>query len=811
MKFICLHIIIFLISSFTFAQELLKAKQTEAVRIAEEITIDGELKEAAWTKVQVAKDFITYDPTTGEPASENTEVKIIYDNEAIYIGAILYDKDPYKILREYTRRDETNANADAFWVSINPYADGQNVFQFQVTSVNVQSDLKIFSGGSDYNWNSVWFSETKITDQGWVVEIKIPYSAIRLPKTQEQVWDVNFWRLIRRIRETSSWNFVDKKLGNSGAQTGKLKGIRDIKSPLRLSLFPYVSAYTQHNSDMNQFSYSFIGGMDVKYGINESFTLDMTLIPDFGQTKSDDKVLNLSPYEIRYTENRQFFTEGTEMFNKAGLFYSRRIGETPSGYSDVDSVTNNKGKIIKNPSEAKLINATKISGRNKNNLGLGFFNAMTGNTYATVEDSLGTNHNLLTEPFTNYNIIVADQAFRKNSFVNIINTNMYQYATDNVANVTGATFRIYEKRDLYALYGTTAVSIKKNKSLHENSIGELYNLNAGKLNGNFTFNYGINIITDRYNPNDMAYLNHNNDFSQSAVMSYRIYKPFWKLLGCYSTIYYNYKKLYKPNVYTGTDINLESGATFKNYLSIGLNFSSGLNKMHDYFEARVPNRLFIKSRYDSFSSWLSTDYRKAFALDITSNGFISEWNNRGLWGTIAPRIRLSDHFLFVYSLSHGSDLSDRGYVSLINSDSIVFGKRNIRVITNSFAGTYVFNNKTYLSLNIRHYWSTVNYLEYFLLADNGDLEAYDYSGNHDINYNIFTIDMTYSWNFAPGSFINVMWKNNITKSENVFNNHFDDFFMNFDRAVNFPQVNSLSVKLSYYVDYQYFSRKAIKK
>ncbi|MBI5217849.1 MAG: hypothetical protein HY958_02845 [Bacteroidia bacterium] len=811
MRFILLVILLFGYFSI-FPQAKTDQKQLQAVRISELIKTDGDLSEPAWQAALVATNFFTYDPTNGDPANEKTEVKVLYDNSALYISAVLYDREPQKILKEFTRRDGTNANADQFWVSINPYADGQNFFQFQVSSVNVQTDIKVSSGGSDYNWNAVWESEVKITDSGWVVEMKIPYSAIRFPNTQEQTWDINFWRLIRRTRETSSWNYVDKQIGNTGAQTGKLTGISNIKAPLRLAFYPYVSAYAQHNSDEKKLGYSFNGGMDVKYGINESFTLDMTLIPDFGQTKSDDIVLNLSPYEIRYNENRQFFTEGTELFNKAGLFYSRRVGAVPSGYSDMDTILQQKGKILDNPAAAKLINATKISGRNKNNLGLGFFNAITDNTYATVEDSLGNKKRLLTEPFTNYNILVADQAFNKNSYINIINTNVYQPSTDKFADVIGTTFRIYEKRNIYAFQGTTAVSVKDDKAMKNPSIGQYYNLNAGKLNGNLYFNGGIGILTDKYNPNDIGYLDRNNCIAYYSTISYRIYQPFWKLLSWSASTGFSYQELYKPKVYSSSNFSIGTDGTFKNYLSVGINFNAEPMGRHDYYEPRVAGRYFAKRRYISSYLWISSDYRKPFALDITVSHFLSETSsigkNYGYSWSISPRIRVSNHFLCSYSFSPGFDYEDKGWAKTITSDSIVFGKRDVKSITNTFSGSYVFTNKSFLTINIRHYRTWVDYSKFYLLNTEGGLTDYPaYTKNHDINFNAFTIDMVYTWNFAPGSFIYVMWKNNITKSDDVTDNRFDDFFVNFDKTINAPQVNWLSVKLSYYIDYQYFIKR----
>ncbi len=795
--------IIFFISTFTHAQRVVDEKHTEIFFTDEKITIDGNLDEAAWSKSVPANTFFCYDPINGDVSLNQTEVKILYDHEAIYIAAFMHDSEPSKILKEFTNRDMNNANADAFWVSLNPYADGQNFFQFSVTSVNIQTDLKYYAGTSDYTWDAVWESATKINDNGWIAEIKIPFSAIRFSNAIDQIWDINYWRLVRRTREISSWNFVDKKLGNIGAQMGKLDGIKNIESPLRLSLFPYISGFVQQNQGNNNVSWSGSGGMDIKYGINESFTLDMALIPDFSQTKSDDKILNLSPYEIKYGENRQFFTEGTELFNKAGLFYSRRIGDIPGGYYDVDSIIIQKGMISNNPTESRLLNTTKVSGRSKNNLGLGFFNAITGNTYASATDSLGNKLKLLTEPLTNFNILVADQTIRENSFVNIINTNKYQPSTGNYANVTGTAFKIFEKNNLYAIYGNSAVSVKHDLKLKDDAIGEACNLNIGKLNGNLVFNYGFNVITDKYNPNDIGYLVRNNDLTHSLSASYRIYTPFWKMNYWSCNFSYYYRELYSPRSYSQTAIHAGSDGTFNNYFSYGIGMDADLKKIHDYYEPRITGRFFEKSGFYSFTSWFSTDYRNPLAFDWTIDGFTNAVENESWSWSFAPRIRVSDHFLFTYTLSSSVNLNDKGFVKTISQDSIIMGMRDVKSMVNTFSGSYVINNKMYVSLNIRHYRTAICYSDFYILQENGQLKNDDsFIENHDINYNTFTIDMSYSWNFAPGSYLNIMWKNNITKNEIVNNKNFDNFFTNFDRTINFPQLNSLSVKLSYFLDYQ---------
>jgi hypothetical protein len=188
------------------------------------------------------------------------------------------------------------------------------------------------------------------------------------------------------------WNPVDPKISGFVNQEGLWTGIEKIEAPVRLSFSPYFSTYVNHYPDKDpatkDWSSSVNGGMDLKYGISDAFTLDMTLIPDFGQVQSDNRVLNLTPFEVRYNEYRPFFTEGTELFSKGNLFYSRRVGGEPLHAYDIDDQLSPDEMIVENPLQSKLINATKVSGRTKKGFGLGVFNALTKPMYATVENTI---------------------------------------------------------------------------------------------------------------------------------------------------------------------------------------------------------------------------------------------------------------------------------------------------------------------------------------------------------------------------------------------------------------------------------------
>jgi hypothetical protein len=290
----------------------------------------------------------------------------------------------------------------------------------------------------------------------------IPFSAIRFGKKEVQNWGLNITRRRRKTEEQFTWNPINPTVSGFLTQEGIWTGISDIKPPLRLQFSPYFSTYANHFPTKlpgeKSWTSSVNGGMDVKYGISQAITLDMTLIPDFGQVQSDNQVLNLTPFEVKFNENRSFFTEGTELFGKGNLFYSWRVGGIPIKYYALQNEVKPNEHVIKNPSETKLINATKLSGRMQNGLGIGFFNAITAPQHAVVEDDFKTRRKIQTNPLTNYNIIVLNQSLKNNSSVSLVNTNVWRNGKDYDANVTAALFDFNDKKNTWNTGGKLASS-----------------------------------------------------------------------------------------------------------------------------------------------------------------------------------------------------------------------------------------------------------------------------------------------------------------------------------------------------------------
>ena len=818
-------------------------RQLRAVRVSTPPKLDGLLDEAVWQSAPVTEPFIELEPTPGPVEKHRTEVRVLYDDAAIYVGAIMHDVAQDSIFRELSQRDNIG-NSDWFGVFLDTYHDKLNGYQFMVTPGGVQVDARFSpAGGEDNNWNAVWDSHTALRGTDWVAELRIPYSAIRFSSVEEQLWGLNFGRQRRSSRQKFFWNPITPTVDGFVTQWGELTGLRGIKPPLRLSLTPYVSAYLNHGPsqfDQNRAttSTSFNGGADVKWGINESFTLDATLIPDFGQVQSDNQVLNLSPFEVKFNENRQFFTEGTELFNKGDLFYSRRVGAEPIGRGTLhhgDGGQLREGEtVVTNPGVTRLLNATKVSGRTSSGLGVGVFNAVSNDIFATVRDgSSGQERQVLTQPRTNYNIFVLDQTLKNNSYVSLINTSVLRQGQTYDANVTGGLLHLVDKKNKYALDAKGFYSLRRGKNFaSETDVsdrnGYKYYLSYGKISGNFTWNVDHGIESDTYNPNDLGILFANNSLGQSINANYGIYKPFWKLnrLNTYAGLVLNY--LYKPRLYADNTLFMGLNTQLaKSFISIGFNMNGPLTARRDYFEPRkeILGTYFVRAPHSwGGGPYLSTDSRKPVAFDVST--FMRVWADDQATGRtgrmlneidLGARWRVSNQLNFRYDFSYVRNRHGVGYVNGDNgnldasnpldqplitafSADVLLGRRNVTTFTNTLSGAYTFTNRMSFTIRARHYVSNVHYLDFSRLAPGGVESPIEYSRNRDNTFNAFNVDAAFSWWFAPGSQVSVVWKDaaqSYLQGEQATPLYFD----NLNGTINTLHNNSLSIKVLYYLDY----------
>ncbi|MFK7756519.1 MAG: DUF5916 domain-containing protein [Flavobacteriales bacterium] len=789
-------------------------KILNAKRIEQSPDIDGDLSDDEWQSAPIATDFVEFTPVPDTPSSQKTEVRILYDDEALYVGAYLYDTAPDSILKQLTTRDGLD-NADFFSIAVSCYQDGQNGFEFGVTPAGVQRDTRLGIYEEDASWNAVWQCNVKITDEGWIAEYKIPFSALRFPDEPVQTWDINFYRSIRRTREQSLWTPKNPAIDGFVNQMGVLEGIEGIKPPVRLAFFPYLTGYydrfpTRDGSITGGFNYA--GGLDIKYGISDAFTLDATVIPDFGQVVFDPEVLNLSPFEVFFDENRQFFTEGTELFQKGDLFYSRRIGGRPVNLDRLNTIAETDSVLSYN-STVQLLNASKVSGRTKSGLGIGVLNSVTASEVATVSRLGEENYELEIAPLSNFNVLVLDQNLKNNSSVALINTSVIRNGSTYDANVTAIDISLLNKDNSAGLFGGAAVSQFFGEDISEKP-GARYSLFYDKSGGKFNYGAGFETMDNRFDNNDLGFNANNNTFTAEGYVRWNEYEPFWKLNNARAALSYEYKRINNPSDFTEFLVDFEFLGNTKSFHTFGGGTTYSHFGFKDYFEPRQEGRYFNWPRKQDATLWISSDYRRKIALDARwwstftdIPGFYS-FNYR-----IAPRIRVSDKIMLRYVYSRQNFYNQPGYAGGNRleeypeeiDDQILFGRRDRVTHTNVLFVDYIMTNRMGFSANLRHYWSNVKYKEFYQLTEDGGLaptvyDSFREDGTtlNDNSFNALTLDAIFRWVFSPGSELSAVYKIALIDSEDIVPNTFTD---NLDRTLNLPQSTSFSIRVSYFLDW----------
>ncbi len=804
--------------TFVLAQE---KKQLEIKRTEKPPKIDGILDDTVWQDAAVATNFIQFRPEMGVPLKphQKTSVQMAYDDDAIYVAAYLKD-NPKDIQKQLTSRDNFG-NSDFFGVIFNPNNDAQNDTEFFVFSTGTQADaVASLSNGEDFGWSAVWDSDVKIVDDGWIVEMKIPYRALRFSNQKMQTWGIQFHRRFRLDNSQYSWNPIDRTKGNVGLYHGELIGLQNISPPTRLLFYPFVS-YVVNDFDKKTDS-KFKVGLDLKYGITDNFTMDLTLIPDFSQAGFDNISLNLGPFEQTFGEQRQFFKEGVDLFNKGNLFFSRRIGGAPVG----EVAVNENEEIVAIPEEVKVLNAIKFSGRTKNGLGIGVFNAITEKTKVKIRqtnytenadneiiDTTYTYRNAVIEPLSNYNIFVVDQQFNGNSSVSLINTNVTRNGSFRDENVTGALADISNKRNTYNINAQIKMSNVNAQGAPDsgrNSIitGLNTSFRIAKTHGNYRYSFNHSFANSTYDINDLG-LNFRNNYNNFGIDAwYQIFEPTKTFNNLYLSTWVNYKRLYQPSTYTGTNFGLNFNAQTKKLLWLGASFNMEPGKQYDYFEPRdfENKRYFIYKNIANLEGWIETNSNKTFSVDTFLYGFKAFDSERDLFGYgfgIEPTVILNDKFRISYDYSLRNHRGGRGYVTKID-EAIIFGERNVFTIENSLSGSYTFNPFHSLSLAFRNYWSTVNYdTNLFVLEENGTLntdDAYTVSdvSNPNVNFNTWNLDLNYSWQVAPGSFLTALYRYQLFNRDQQSE---DTYFTSLDTLFKQPADQTFSVRLQYFIDY----------
>lgn len=402
-------------SARTTAAVVAVAPSLEARPVSGAIRIDGILDEAAWSSAPVATNYVQRRPNDGAPSSQRTEARVLYGDDAIYIGVRLFDTHPDSIASQLARRDATGIYSDWNDVIIDSYHDRRTAFRFSVNPHGVKKDVRHYDDDNeDLSWDAVWDVATSRDAQGWVAEYRIPFSQLRFGGASadgERVWGVNFIRSIARRGEQSSWSPMPNAAAGFVSRFGELRGLRNIPNPSRLEMLPYVTAKLDRapGSSADPFYRrndveAAVGG-DFKYAVTPGLSLNGTINPDFGQVEVDPAVVNLSAFETFFDERRPFFVEGRDIFqfgsvrsfNNYGFtefFYSRRVGRSPSRFLET--------AYVDAPEATTILGALKLSGKTQGGWSVGVLDAVTAEEKAAFIDGAGDQVDAPIEPLTNY-------------------------------------------------------------------------------------------------------------------------------------------------------------------------------------------------------------------------------------------------------------------------------------------------------------------------------------------------------------------------------------------------------------------------
>lgn len=792
-------------------------RQVAANRTNKPVKIDGLINDEAWKDAALVTGYTEFRPRVDvmEDSATRTITYLMYSNEGVYIGGYCYERNKDSIAAELKGRDGFGNN-DFIGVILDTYKDHLNGFEYFITPLNEQWDAKVSpgnsdNGGEDFSWNAVWESGAVIHNDGWSFEFFIPYSAIRFGKGQVQDWGINITRRKQKTGQQFTWNPVDPNVNGFLTQEGYWTGITNIKPPLRLQFSPYFSVYANHfplnQADKKNFTSQVNGGLDLKYGINQAFTLDATLIPDFGQVQSDNQVLNLSPFEVQFNENRAFFTEGTELFGKGNLFYSRRIGGQPIHLYDVYNQVGSNEKILKNPSESKLINASKISGRTQHGLGIGILNAITKEQFALIEDiNTKEQRKIITDPLTNYNLIVLDQTLKNNSSISFINTNVWRSGSDYDANVSALLFDFNDKKNTWNIGGKVGVSDQFGYQANgKDLIGYNHSLYFGKTSGRFNFRVFQDLTDTKYTHRDLGYFTNNNFVDHGGYFGYNWNTP----KGWYNKIFMNVNgsisKLFSPigtidETYQRARVNYNLNIQSKKLWWVG-GFMSISFPENDFYEPRKAGYFFRRKSSFVIGPWFESNDAKKYSFNIQTfaRKFFDFYDGLSLEGSLRQTFRFNSKFSISHRVNVSPKFNNLGYAYSDNGNGIIFSRRKVNTIENILSTKYNFNNKMGITFKARHYMSSVKNKQFFSLQQDGGLVANNqFNKNVDRNVNFVNVDMVYTWQFAPGSFINVVWKNSVF---NFKDEVIDSYFKNVSNTIQSDQNNNISFKIIYFLDY----------
>ncbi len=721
---------IFLLLPVIFGQDPEK-KQYTATQITIPPVIDGILDEESWQSGTWADGFTQNQPYNGRPETQRTEFKILFDENNLYVAIKAYDTSPDSIVNRLTRRDETDG--DLVGIIFDSFHDLRTGFLFGVSSSGVKYDQMFTNdnGNGDSSWDPNWWVKTSINKEGWVAEMKIPFSQVRFDKNSADVWGIDVARILYRKNEQTFWQHIPRDAPGLVHLFGELKGLEQIKPRKIFDITPYGVAKTETFKSVPENPFQakgklskLNGGIDAKIGLTNNMTMDLTINPDFGQVEADPSVVNLSAYETFLSEKRPFFIEGNNITNfglgigdggvgNDNLFYSRRIGRQPQGYPDMKD-----GWYADIPSRTDILGAAKLTGKTKNGLSIGIVEAMTAQVKAEI-DTIGGRKYATVEPLTNYFVgRIQKDINNGNTLIGGIFTSTNRELDTDVRDVLhkaaytgGIDFTQYFKNKNWMFNLNTAFSLvegskKAMTNTQESSAhyfqrpGKNYALldtnrtslaGAGgrmqivKQNGYWNFMGAVLWKTPGFETNDLGYMRVTDQILSVLWGGYNQFNPkgFYKSFNINSDFFAinNFGGNWVGGGYEwNANINLKNfwnawtgGSLNTSSLSTDMLRGGPMMKLPGSFNSRIG---------------FSTDNRKKLVLSVFANGskgFENSSNN--LYTEVDITYKPSDFIFFTVSPSYNKSYSELQYVTQTDFNGInryIFASINQKTISTSF-------------------------------------------------------------------------------------------------------------------------------
>ncbi len=627
-----------------------------AARVQGEIRVDGRLDEAAWLAAPSAGGFLQRDPEQGQPATEPTELRLLFDDDALYAGVRLADSAGMAISRQLSRRDAA-AEADSFALFLDPHHDHRTGVLLEVSAAGVQRDATLYDDNfEDVTWDAVWESAVTRDAEGWTLEIRVPFSQLRFPSVSPS-WGLNARRVVHRKNESSWLVLVPKNESGLVSRMAHLEGIADIEPGRHLELLPYASALAEYveppvsGSPWNDGSrYSAGVGLDLEYGLGTGMTLVGAVNPDFGQVEVDPAVVNLTAFETFFEEKRPFFTEGSQVFLRFGrsgavdyttyfypeplLFYSRRIGRAPQGAS--------AGPFVDAPASTTILGAAKLVGRS-HGWNVGVLDALTGREFARIADGSARSE-LEVEPLTNYFVGRAQRDLGSRGAIGFLTT-----ATNRDLRTTGLEAQLTDrallggfdghvfldgKRDWVVSGGLSGSSVAGSRAavLRLQRAAQRYyqrpdaphvsldpqatslsgwsgRLGLNKNSGNVTFNTAVWGISPGFEPNDLGFATQTDRGGAHAQVLFRKLTPDGitrsRKLAIAKWWTFNFGRESQ-----GDGVQLQASAQLRNFWTLDLTLGKSWNTLDDKLTRGGPTT--IRPGIGTLGIGLTSDARRRF-------------------------------------------------------------------------------------------------------------------------------------------------------------------------------------------------------